>query len=66
MSRVITGEYLVQFYDEYGAKLKSLTTTAFSLAQAQELGEVRLADDGVKSFTVDRRIHNSLDPKHKI
>lgn len=66
MSRLVTGDYLIQFYDEYGAKMKDLTTTATSLGESQNLGEARLNVLGPRSFTVDRRVYNSLDPKNKI
>jgi hypothetical protein len=68
MARVNTGEYKIEFYDGYGAKLRELSDTATSLESAKMLGAGRIAphiDDGdlasAKSFSIDRRIFNSLE-----
>ena len=68
MARVNTGDYKIEFYDGYGAKLRDMTDTAVSLESAQLLAAGRLAPtigDGdlatAKSFSIDRRIFNSLE-----
>jgi hypothetical protein len=64
--RITTGDYLVLFYDEYGAKVKDLTTTATSLTEAMQVGDARLSVTGPRSYSIDRRVYNSLDPKNKV
>jgi len=66
-----TGDYIITYYNKYGAALKDLTDTAKSLEQAKDMGERRQFDVADISqtdthhlpvaFTVDRRIHNSED-----
>lgn len=69
MSRPNTGDYIVTLYDGYGAKLRGQTIIAFSETSAIALGEAKIAADGdlntAKSFTIDRRIYNSVDRKAK-
>lgn len=68
MARINTGDYKIEFYDGYGAKLRDMTDTAVSLESSQLLAAGRLAptvNDGdlatAKSFSIDRRIFNSLE-----
>jgi hypothetical protein len=68
MSRVATGDYKVEFYDGYGAKLRDLSDTAVSLGAGHMKAKAVLIgtlDDGdlstAKSYTLDRRIYNSLE-----
>lgn len=69
MSRPNTGDYIITMYDGYGAKLRDLTAIASNVTAAVAVGEAKVVDDGdiatAKSFTVDRRIYNSLDKKGK-
>jgi hypothetical protein len=69
--RINTGDYIVKIYDNYGTRIKELDAATRSLRDAEELGIQLLvqsvATDGryPASFTIDRRITNSLDPKAK-
>lgn len=67
-----TGDYIIHYFNRYGARLKDLEQSAASLGQAQDMGNARLFDpDEIKdrdenhylpvSFVVDRRVFNSLD-----
>lgn len=67
-----TGEYTVSFYNGYGTKLRDLKDKSGCLTAAQALGDARLLElkedgnlDTPHSFTIDRRIFNSLDGKTK-
>lgn len=63
------GDYIVTFYNKYGAVLKDLTDTAKTLEQAKDMGERKQwhVDDISQTethhlpvaFTVDRRIYTS-------
>jgi cytochrome c oxidase assembly protein Cox11 len=67
------GEYLILFYNKYGAVLKDLTETAKTLEHAKDIGERRqfnvddISQDETHhlpvAFTVDRRIYNSEETK---
>jgi hypothetical protein len=68
MARLNTGEYKVDYYDGYGSKLRDMTETAVSLDESHTVAKARLdttLTDGdlatAKSYTVDRRIFNSLE-----
>jgi hypothetical protein len=69
--RIITGDYIVKIYDNYGTRIKELDATTRSLRDAEELGLQLLTQsettDGryPSSYTIDRRLTNSLDPKAK-
>lgn len=66
-----TGDYIIHFFNHYGARLKDLEKSARNLMEAQDRGHDSLADpDAIKpedlhylpvSFVVDRRVYNSLD-----
>lgn len=67
-----TGDYIVQYYNRYGGRLRDLSTTAESLMASEQMGKDRCVtpQDGWTiaenhsqpvSFTVDRRILNSLE-----
>lgn len=68
-----TGEYLILFYNKYGAVLKDLSETAKTMEQAKDIGERRqfnvddISQDETHhlpvEFSVDRRIYNSGDSK---
>lgn len=63
------GDYIITYYNKYGAVLKDLTDTAKTLEQAKDMGERRQfsADDISQTethhlpvaFTIDRRIYNA-------
>lgn len=69
---VNTGDYIVTYYNKYGAVLKDLTDTAKTLEQAKDMGERRQfnVEDISQTethhlpvaFTVDRRIYTSEKP----
>lgn len=62
-----TGEYLIQFYNRVGARIKDISEVETTLTGAREAGEDTIIleeiykDSRAVSFTVDRRIFNSLD-----
>lgn len=63
-----TGNYALTFYNRYGAKLKDLTQKQRCYTEARALGdrtirECKETEDRLAptSYTVDRRIYNSLD-----
>ncbi len=63
-----TGNYEVVFYNRYGAKLRDLTTEQRCYTEARAFGvkvvrESEEPEDRLKpaSYTVDRRLYNSLD-----
>ena len=63
-----SGEYLVQFYSRKGTKIRELTEKVTSLTEARALGEdILILEHHLEkvplavSFTVDRRVHNSID-----
>jgi len=61
-----TGNYLIQYYNKKGTKLKSLTEEAFTLMGAREVAEEAKESTNetwadVVSYTIDRRLANSLD-----
>lgn len=65
---MVTGEYSLRFYNRYGARLRDLDTSRRCLTEAIAAGTVVIEEAVVKedlyqptSFTVDRRIYNSLD-----
>jgi hypothetical protein len=61
-SRTLTGQYIILFYDRYGGKLKHKESTA-SYERAILTAETFIAsNEEATSYTVDRRLFNSLDP----
>lgn len=65
---VKTGEYLVQFYNKAGTKLRDKTEIACCVTEARDIGDdIVFGDtvlepvDPVKSFTVYLAVFNSLD-----
>jgi hypothetical protein len=66
MSDIGTGQYIIIYYTKKGAKLRDLTEYPENLQAAKEIGDESVACtngvwDEVASYTVDRRLHNSLD-----
>lgn len=61
------GQYIIQYYNRVGTKIKDLTGPSDTYTNSKEMGEetIALAEEGedVKptSFTVDRRLYNSMD-----
>ncbi len=57
-----TGDYKVFFYDKYGRKMKGFEGGATTNVAAKQLGvETIDFDEEAVSFTIDRRVFNSLD-----
>ncbi|WFP48536.1 hypothetical protein PL263_10465 [Methylomonas sp. EFPC3] len=67
-----TGDYIIHYFNRYGARLKDLEQSAANLGMAQDIGNARLFDPAAikdkdenhylpTSFVVDRRVYNSLD-----
>lgn len=61
-----TGFYSIRYYDRYGSLDKGHKETAISYTEAQSKGNLCMADNseefiGLVSFTIDRRVFNSLD-----
>ena len=60
MPKLTTGQYLLRVYDRYGSPLKDHDEIYPHMTAAQEAGRAKL-DDHIVSYTIDRRIANSLD-----
>jgi len=67
-----TGNYIIQYYSDIGSKIKNLTETSNSLTDSIDMAEETIIVEeamskGVipRSFTVDRRVFNSLDERYK-
>ncbi|QSB01998.1 hypothetical protein JWZ98_03280 [Methylomonas sp. EFPC1] len=69
---VKTGDYIIRYFNRYGARLKDLEDTATSYGLAEDTGNAQLFDpEQIKdrdenhflpvSFVIERRIFNSLD-----
>lgn len=66
---VKTGDYIIRFYNKYGAHIRDLDDSASCLQQARDTANRRLFDESDISqqehhylptaFTIDRRIDNS-------
>lgn len=63
-----TGDYLLRFYTKAGSHLKGCDCTAKSFQEARqaaeddmELDRFKPNPDGISSYTIDRRIFNSLE-----
>ena len=61
MPKVVTGDYLIQYYDQYGSCLKNLTETSLTIVSAKANGAKELDRGEALSFTIDKRMYNSLD-----
>ena len=67
---ITTGNYEVVFYNRYGTKLKELSVEQRCYTEARALGVSTIQDSQEKedrlkpsSYTVDRRLYNSLDSR---
>ena len=67
-----TGDYIIQYYSDIGSKIKNLTETSDSLTDSINMAEETIiVEEAIgkevipKSFTVDRRVFNSLDARYK-
>ena len=65
-----TGDYTISFYNRYGAKIKGAEKYSKCVTEATIKGEKKIKKDAKKnengmiraaSFSIDRRIFNSLD-----
>jgi hypothetical protein len=63
-----TGDYIINYYNHYGARLKDLQDTAECMAFAEDKAESRIIDNDPNSehclpvsYTIDRRVKSSLD-----
>ena len=63
-----TGEYIISYFNHYGARLKDLQDSAECMAMAEDKAESRILAGDFSgehcmpvSYTIDRRIKNSLD-----
>lgn len=63
MPSLNTGDYLLRHYNRYGQPLKQYDQLHRCLTEAQEAGVSALGNDDITSFTVDRRLFNSLDER---
>jgi hypothetical protein len=67
-----TGDYIINYFNHYGARLKDLQDSAECLQFAQDKAESRIVSGDFNgehcmpvSYTIDRRIENSLDTRGK-
>jgi hypothetical protein len=59
--RTRTGQYIIYWYDYYGGRLR-YKETAETLTEATTMAKLFLAANAeTKSYTIDRRLFNSLD-----
>lgn len=63
MAYMDTGCYLLRHYDRYGRPLKDFDQVHRCVTEACEAGQMAIGNDGIASFSVDRRIFNSLDDR---
>ena len=65
MPKIDTGGYLVRFYDRYGTPQKQLDEMAGCYTEALMRGDIGLTKraEEVSSYTVDRRLFNSIDKR---
>ena len=67
--KVLTGQFIIKVYDRYGSRIKDLDAVADALHEAEAIGDafLKVADREdercAASYTVDRRITNSLDSR---
>jgi hypothetical protein len=62
--KIETGYYRIDFYDSKGSRISGNSLAASGFLDATERGRINLGGDKV-SFTIDRRIYNSLDSREK-
>jgi len=56
------GEYLIRYYDNHSKELKQFRETEEGLTVAKDLAGWRTdLEEEIKSFSIDRRIYDSLD-----
>ena len=60
-----TGGYVIKFYDRYGRPLKDFTCHRSSYVDALKLGSRFVGISGRVSYTVDRRLFNSMDKEER-
>lgn len=65
MTAPSTGQYRVRFYDHYGRALKDLDHIAESITASQDYGDDIIGQGQAASYTIDRRIYNTLDKRGK-
>lgn len=57
-----TGNYIIRYYDKYGSLTREIKDDSDSFTQAQKKGNLCLSEHTeLRSFTIDRRVHNTLD-----
>ncbi len=60
-----TGHYKLICYDGYGRTDKRFSGCTDTLTEAVTKGEAMISAGDIESFTVDRRIFNSLDVRRQ-
>lgn len=66
MAEVQTGDYILKVYTAKGGQIKELAMQLPSETSALEAGRGLVKSrDEVASFTIDRRIYNSLDDTNR-
>jgi hypothetical protein len=66
MAKYNTGQYIIKMYDKYGTPIKQKEEVTETYTQSLAIGrQVVAKDPDVTSFTVDRRLFNSLDIREK-
>ena len=60
MPKLTTGEYLLRVYDRYGSPLKDRDAIYPHMTAAKDAGR-KMLDEHIVSYTIDRRVANSLD-----
>ena len=67
MASIENGEYCIKFYNKKGGRLKDYTDYSYGILASIDIGNVTIDDSSNNciSFTVDRRIYNSLDKRTK-
>jgi len=64
--RINTGEFRIDYFDRYGARLKAAEQMATSHTEAVAKGERFLKDnEQACSFIVVRQVYNSLDSRSR-
>jgi hypothetical protein len=62
-SRTQTGQYIIFYYDRYGGKLKYKNHARSFTEAGKKAEDFLLATPEASSYTIDRRLFNSLDPE---
>ena len=70
-----TGDFVIKYYNHYGSALKSLATNSVNMTISHEIAKAFILCDANKnneddhavaaSYTVDRRVYNSLDKDNR-